>query len=242
MKFEARLKNMAGLTLNLKRADLTAPDGRISRVYGIMEENFRKKTLPKNPNAESKPAFRHDGCHFLLPKGCRAVELIEDAIKDLAKGPFKEKAEHWIRKNVGEGNATDNCALKDGDERDEVTADFADHFFLNTKSRRRILLVTPNGTEVGDLLDEDADGNEIDEGERVYSGMHIGALKINLWSYEQGKGGVACDILGWRGLNFDAEEMESSGGETATKDDLGFDEDDESEVKKPVKKTPPRKK
>lgn len=231
-----------GIVLTLKKRDLRDEDGRTARVYNIQEDKFRTKTLPKDANENAKPAFRHDGTNFIFPKGCPAVDKIIEAIEQVAEETFKDKAPSWIKKNLGEGNATDNCCLKDGEERDTVTEDFADTFFLNGKGQRRVLILTPAGVEVGDALDEDVDGDEIDEDDVVYSGMHIGALKVEVWGYTKGKGGVACNVLGWRGLDHDAEAMESQGGETASKDDLGMDDDDdEDEVETKPKKAPPKK-
>lgn len=233
-----------GTVITLKRSHLANDEGQRARVYGIQPENFRKKTLAKDAEEGAKPAFRHDGCNFLIPKGCPAEQMIIDAVEAAATEKMGDKAAGWIRKNVGEGKATDNCCFRDADERDEVTEDFAGHFQLNGKSYRRILIVTPGGVTVGESLDEDEDGDELPDDDRVYNGQHLGALKVEVWGYTKGKGGVACNVLGWRGLDDEAEQMESGGGETASKDDLSMDDDEEetsSKKKEAPKKKPARK-
>ncbi|MDU4109305.1 MAG: DUF2815 family protein [Escherichia coli] len=234
-----------GVTITLKASHLVNDEGQRARVYGIQPENFRKKTLAKDADEGAKPAFRHDGCNFLIPKGSPAEQMLIDAIESAANEKLLDKASGWIRKNLGEGKATDNCCLRDADERDEVTEDFAGHFQLNGKSYRRILIMTPAGLTVGEALDEDQDGDELPEDDRVYNGQHLGALKVEVWGYTKGKSGVACNVLGWRGYDDEAEQMESGGGETASEGDLGFDEDEEDTSSKkkaaPKKKAPARK-
>lgn len=232
-----------GVTVTLKKSHLVNDEGVRARVYGLNPENFRKKTLAKDSDPESKPAFRSDGCNFLIPKGCPAEQMIIDAVEAAANEKLGDKAAGWIRKNVGEGKATDNCALRDAEERDEVGDDFVGHFQVNGKSYKRILIMTPSGAVVGESPDEDEEGDELPEEDRVYNGQHLGALKLEFWGYTKGKSGVACNVLGWRGSDMDAEQMESSGGETASTDDLSMDDDeDDTSSKKPAKKPAPGKK
>lgn len=229
-----------GVVVTLKKSQLVNEDGQRARVYGLNPENFRKKTLAKDADPESKPAFRSDGCNFLIPKGCAAEEIIREAIEAAANEKLGDKAAGWIRKNVGEGKASDNCAFRDAEERDEVGEEFVNHYQVNGKSYRRILIMTPAGLTVGESVDEDADGDEIDEEDRVYNGQHLGALKLEFWGYTKGKSGVACNVLGWRGLDNEAAQMESGGGETASEGDLSMDDDDEETQSK--KKPAPGKK
>lgn len=230
-----------GIVLTLKASQLVNEDGTRARVYGIQPENFRKKTLAKDADPEAKPAFRHDGCNFLIPKGCAAEDIIREAVESAANEKMGDKAAAWIRKNVGEGKATDNCAFRDADERDEVGEDFADHYQVNGKSYRRILIMTPAGVTVGESMDEDQDGDELPEDDRVYNGQHLGALKIEFWGYTKGKSGVACNVLGWRGYDDEAAQMESGGGETASEGDLGFEDEEDTTSKQKTKPAPGKK-
>lgn len=230
-----------GKSVLLKASSLRNDEGQIARCY-FNEEKFREKTLPKDADEKAKAAFRRN---FLIPKGAPAMDAILEAVEEVAIEKWgKAVAEKWMEKNIGDGAAiNDHCAIRDGDERDEVTEDFAGHFFINAKTYRRDLVLSANNVEIGDSLDEDAEGDELEDGDVApYSGCHIKALKLEVWAYTHGKkNGISVNVLGWRVADDEAPVMESTGGDTASKDELGDDDEDDTPAKtKPKGKAKPK--
>lgn len=234
-----------GHTVLLKASSLRNDEGQNARIY-FTEDKFREKTLPKDADENAKAAFRRN---FLIPKGAPAMDAILEAVEAAATEKFgKAVAEKWMEKNIGEGAAiNDHCAIRDGDERDEVGEDFAGHFFINAKTYRRDLVMSAKGVEIGDALDEDAEGDELEDDDVApYSGCHIKALKLEVWAYQHGKkNGISVNVLGWRVKDDEAAVMESTGGESASKDELGDDDEDDaattSKAKPKGKAKPSRK-
>lgn len=178
---------------------------------------FKKDT----PRFESQaPAYR---AVFILDKDDPQLEKLEDAAFEcMTEALGSEKAaEKWMNREYAQMSPKE-CAVCDGDERDEPTPEFENTIYVSAKNSRVQPLIM---TDAGEKQKEEGvtvDGFDL-EGNEVYSGCMVNA-SIELWGYSSDKGKGLSAVL--KGLKFvaDNEAFGGGGGTAASEDDL--DDDD----------------
>ncbi|QZI78420.1 hypothetical protein 22664B1_061 [Escherichia phage vB_EcoS-22664B1] len=161
-----------------------------------------------------KPAYR---AVILLDKEDPQVDKVEAAARAVLTDKLKSEknADKWMDRHYAQDSK--ECAVRDGDERDEVTEEFEGMLYINAKSFKQPNIQTSLGekqTEQGLTID----GDEI-EGQEIYSGCYCNvSLDIWAWNNTNGKGLGA----GLMGLRFrDDGDSFGGGGSSCSDDDLG---------------------
>lgn len=164
---------------------------------------------------------------ILLDKDDQQVEKLEDTALEVltAKWGKREVAERWMSRNYARDSSKE-CAVNDGDLREEVTPVFENAIYINARSPKQPKIQTSLGedqTEPGITVD----GDPI-EGKEIYAGCYAN-VSIELWAQDNEHGkGLRAAILG---LRFRADgEAFGGGGSTATDDDLSDDNDEPRSV------------
>lgn len=201
---------------------------------------FKKKPGSK---PDEKPAFRMD---IIIDKEDRRnLGLLEDAALEVMTEAFKDEkvADRWLKKYSGlEGHIDRDCAIKDGDERDNVDENYEGKIYVTSKSFKQPRIKTSEGEDVievdGEI--ETVDGDE-PEGQIPYGGCFCN-VSIELWGQNNDKGkGLRCNLLGLKFVD-DGEAFGGSGsGETATDDDLEDEPRGKSKSKAKAKSKPSRR-
>lgn len=185
-----------------------------------------ERHTPSKP--DEKPAYK--AC-IIVPKDHPQIDELYDAASEVLSDKFKSQkvADKWLDKNYGEGNHSKECAVKDGDERDDVTPEFEDCLYINAKNFKQPKIQTSDGesqTEPG----VNTDGDDI-EGQEIYSGCFCN-VSIDIWAWDNTNGkGLGCQLLGLR-FREDGEAFGGGGGATASDDDLDDDDEKPSRSKK----------
>lgn len=176
-----------------------------------------EKDTPRQ--ADQKPAYR--AC-ILIDKEDPQADALEEACRSVLADKFKSEknADKWMKRHYAQDSK--ECAVRDGDEREEVTEEFEGMLYLNTKSYKQPKIMTSKGekqTEPG----VDIEGDDI-EGEEIYSGCYCN-VSVDLWAWDNTNGkGLGAAILGLR-FRDDGEGFGGGGGETASDGDLDDDDD-----------------
>lgn len=191
--------------------------------------NIWERDSPKQ--AGQKPAYR---AVILLDKEDPQVDKVEAAARAALTVKLKSEknADKWMDRHYAQDSK--ECAVRDGDERDEVTEEFEGMLYINAKSFKQPNIQTSLGekqTEQGLTVE----GDEI-EGQEIYSGCYCNvSLDIWAWNNTNGKG-LGAGLLGLR-FRDDGEAF-GGGGSSCSDEDLGDDDEDEDE--KPRKRRKPR--
>ncbi|QHJ84152.1 MAG: hypothetical protein [Bacteriophage sp.] len=177
--------------------------------------NIWKKAEPKFEG--QAPAYR--AC-FILDKDDPQCQVLEDAAFECAVEALGSEAaaNKWMDRNYAQ-IAFKECAVCDGDERDEPTPEFENTIYISAKNSKVQPLIM---TDAGEKQKEDGvtvDGFDI-EGNQVYSGCMVNA-SIEFWFYNSPKGkGLSATLKGIKFVE-DNEAFGGGGGSTASEDDLG---------------------
>ena len=168
-----------------------------------------------------KPAYR---AVILLDKEDPQVDKVEAAARAVLTDKLKSEknADKWMDRHYAQDSK--ECAVRDGDERDEVTEEFEGMLYINAKSFKQPNIQTSLGekqTEQGLTVE----GDEI-EGQEIYSGCYCNvSLDIWAWNNTNGKG-LGAGLLGLR-FRDDGEAF-GGGGSSCSDEDLGDDDEDEA--------------
>lgn len=158
-----------------------------------------------------KPAYR---AVILLDKEDPQVDKVEAAARAVLTDKLKSEknADKWMDRHYAQDSK--ECAVRDGDERDEVTEEFEGMLYINAKSFKQPIIQTSLGekqTEQGLTVE----GDEI-EGQEIYSGCYCNvSLDIWAWNNTNGKG-LGAGLLGLR-FREDGEASEVAGLHVPTK-------------------------
>lgn len=167
-----------------------------------------------------KPAYR---AVIILDKEDPQVDKVEAAARAVLTEKLKSEknADKWMDRHYAQDSK--ECAVRDGDEREEVTEEFEGKLYINAKSFKQPIIQTSEGekqTEQGLTID----GDEI-EGKEIYSGCYCNvSLDIWAWNNINGKG-LGCGLLGMR-FRDDGDSFGGGGGAYCSDDDLDDDEDE----------------
>lgn len=180
-----------------------------------------EKDQPKDPKI--KPAYRMD---VILDKDDTQLQKLDDAALEVMTETLKSEkaAEKWMDKNYGEGNIDNNCAVKDGDERDNVDENYEGKIYVSAKSFKQPRILSSEGEECREP-EETIEGDPV-EGKLPYGGCYCN-VSIELWGQNNDKGkGLRANILGLKFVK-DGEAFGGGGSsERATDDDLDGDDDE----------------
>jgi len=179
-----------------------------------------EKDQPKDPKI--KPAYRMD---VILDKDDTQLQKLEDAALEVMSEALKSEkaAEKWMDKNYGEGNIDNNCAVKDGDERDNVDENYEGKIYVSAKSFKQPRILSSEGEECREP-EETIEGDPV-EGKLPYGGCYCN-VSIELWGQNNDKGkGLRANILGLKFVK-DGEAFGGGSSERATDDDLDGDDDE----------------
>lgn len=194
-----------GIKVNLKKVRMIWPK--------LFEKDQPKK-------ADQKAAYR---CELVLPEDHPQYDELYDAALEVMteKLGSAKQAEKWMERNFGIGNHSKDCAVKDGNERDDVSEAYEDMIYIRTKSFKQPRIQTSDGE------DQNEDGLTIEgdpiEGEQIYGGCYVNA-SVELWGWNRTDGkGLGVGILGVR-FREDGEAFGGGSSETASDDDLDDDE------------------
>lgn len=180
--------------------------------------NIWERDTPKQ--AGQKPAYR---AVILLDKEDPQVDKVEAAARAALTVKLKSEknADKWMDRHYAQDSK--ECAVRDGDERDEVTEEFEGMLYINAKSFKQPNIQTSLGekqTEQGLTVE----GDEI-EGQEIYSGCYCNvSLDIWAWNNTNGKG-LGAGLLGLR-FRDDGEAF-GGGGSSCSDEDLDNDDEDE---------------
>lgn len=148
-------------------------------------------------NGEGDPQF---SATFILPKNHPNVKDIENAILQVAKEKWAEKAETMLKKI----NAELKSCLKDGDLKADLDG-FAGKYFINASNKTRPYVINRDKTQLNP-----------DDGV-IYAGCYVYAV-IDIWAMDNKFGKRICASLS--GVQFYKDGDAFTGGGIASGDDF----------------------
>lgn len=148
-------------------------------------------------NGEGDPQF---SATFILPKNHPNVKDIENAILQVAKEKWADKAEVVLKKI----NAELKTCLKDGDLKADLDG-FADNYFINASNKTRPYIINRDKTQLNP-----------DDGV-IYAGCYVYAV-IDIWAMDNKFGKRICASLS--GVQFYKDGDAFTGGGIASDDDF----------------------
>lgn len=148
-------------------------------------------------NGEGDPQF---SATFILPKNHPNVKDIENAILQVAKEKWADKADVVLKKI----NAELKTCLKDGDLKADLDG-FAGNYFINASNKTRPYVINRDKTQLNP-----------DDGV-IYAGCYVYAV-IDIWAMDNKFGKRICASLS--GVQFYKDGDAFTGGGIASDDDF----------------------
>ena len=171
---------------------------------------FPKLFKAEQVNGEGDPQF---SATFILPKSHPSVKDIENAILQVAKEKWADKADAILKKVKAE---LKTC-LKDGDLKADLEG-FAGNYFLSASNKTRPYVINRDKTQLNP-----------DDGV-IYAGCYVYAV-IDIWAMDNRFGKRICASLS--GVQFYKDGDAFTGGGIASDadfDDLSVDSEEEFSV------------